>query len=240
MSTSDETQPEQQPPPGGYLPAPQAAKKSRTPGALGRADEAPNFLVRILCRKILAREPTSELSDESTAGEPDPTGVAALLAIATDAVSDERERGRALDSKTASLAGFSGVILSVNGLLAGPVFSRKLGSIGGPLAKICLVAAVVSLLLAVLVSILGVLMPQRYRGMGREQIRNFSSRSVQTHNEMWVHQSMLGALANILGQDRPVNDCKAHLTKIVAGLLAVAFVFVAGEAITLVTQHVSI
>ena len=42
--------------------------------------------------------------------------------IATGTVTDERERGRALDSKSASLAGFSGVILSVNGLLAGPVF----------------------------------------------------------------------------------------------------------------------
>jgi hypothetical protein len=97
---------------------------------------------------------------------------------------------------------------------------------------------VVGLLLAVLVAIVGVLMPQKYRGMGREQMRNFTSRTVQAQNEMWVHQSMLGALADILDQDRPVNDCKAHLTKIVARLLAFAFVFVAGEAITLVAQHV--
>lgn len=195
------------------------------------------WLVRLLCHKILAAKPLSNPPEASTsAGEPDPGGVAALLAIATDAVADERDRGRALDSKTASLAGFSGTILSVNSLLVGSVFSHKLGSIGGPVARVCFVLAIICLLLAVLVAITGVLMPQKYRGLGREQIRNFTAPAVQSQNELWVHQSMLGALADILEQDRPVNDCKARIGKIVAGLLAVAFVFVAGEAITLVLQ----
>jgi hypothetical protein len=79
-------------------------------------------MVRLLCGKLASPQLANEPPDESAAGDPDPSGVSALLAIATDTVTDERERGRALDSKSASLAGFSGVILSVNGLLAGPAF----------------------------------------------------------------------------------------------------------------------
>jgi hypothetical protein len=67
------------------------------------------------------------------------------------------------------------VILSANGLLPGPVFIHHLGSVGGPLARIFFLAAVVSLLCAVLVSIIGVLMPQSYRGLGRNQLSNFTS-----------------------------------------------------------------
>jgi hypothetical protein len=196
--------------------------------------------VRILCRGILARSASSSVAVDPKAGDPNASGIAALLAIASDAVADERDRGRALDGKTASLAGFSGIVLSVNGVLATPVFRHGLGSIGGPLARVFFVAAMVGLLLAVLVSVAGVLMPQGYRGMGREQIRDFTSQSTQSQGEMWVHQSMLGALADILDQDRPVNDCKAHLTQIVAGLLAVAFVSLTGETITLVVNHVPI
>jgi hypothetical protein len=89
------------------------------------------------------------------------------------------------------------------------------------------------LLLAVLLAIEGVLMPQRYRGMGRQQLRDFNSPATQAHDALWVQQSMLGALENILTQDRPVNDCKAKLTKRVARLLSIAFIFVAAEALTI-------
>lgn len=164
-----------------------------------------------------------------------------MLAIATDAVDDERARGRALDGKAATLTGYSGLILSVNGLLAGPVFKQKhLGAVGRPLAQVFFGLAIACLLLAVLLAICGVLMPQSYRGLGRGQLRDFASLRVQGNNATWVRQSMLGALADIMGQDRPVNDCKARLIKGVAVLLAVAFVCVAGEGATLAVQHVGV
>jgi len=214
-----------------------------TPEALQTPEDGANWLQRLLCKKCFekrAQAATSEPVLGANSTEPNPQGVAALLAIATDAVADERERGRALDNKTASLAGFTGLILSVNGLLAGPIFKQKLGTVGRPLAQVFFFLAMLCLLLAVLLAVVGVLMPQKYRGMGRDQLRDFTSPAVQTNNETWVHQSMLGALAIIIAQDRPINDCKARLTKGVALFLALAFILVAAEAATLGLQHVGI
>jgi hypothetical protein len=197
-------------------------------------EESPGWLQRTLCRDCFSESGT-ETADSSPEPEParpaDPAGVAALVQIATDAIADERDRGRALDEKSASLAGFSGVILSVDALLAGPVFKQQLGSVGHPLALVSFFLAMGTLLGAVLLAIGGVLMPQRYRGLGREQLRDFTSPAVQANNELWVHQSMLGALAVIIERDRPVNDCKARLTKGVARLLALAFIFVAVQGV---------
>lgn len=201
---------------------------------------SPSRLQLLLCRKCFegAASPTTEPANGS--GPANGGGVAALLAIATDAVADERDRGRALDTKAAQLTGYSGLILTANGLLAGPIFKNDLGAVGRPLAQTFFYVAMACLLLAVLLAICGVLMPQKYRGLGRGQLRDFTSPAVQAENETWVHRSMLGALADIIAQDRPVNDCKARLTKGVAGLLALAFVFVAGEAATLAVQHVGV
>lgn len=217
---------------------------------VGKLD-GPSWLQRTLCKDCFPASESDSSADSAedracstgvvplpegtghAASAANPEGVAELLAIATDAVADERERGRGLDTKTASLAGFTGLILSVDGALAGPLFSRHLGSLGRPLALVLFLIAVVFLLLAVLLAVVGVLMPQRCRGMGREQLQNFNSSATQARDALWVHQSMLGALADILAQDRPVNDCKAKLTKTVARLLAVGFIFVAAEALTI-------
>jgi hypothetical protein len=213
------------------------------PEALQTPDSGPSWLQMLLCKECFEKRGQAlTASAETVAPESkaDPEGVAALVAIATDAVEDERERGRALDSKTASLAGFTGLILSVNGLLAGPIFKQKLGDVGRPLAQAFFFLAMLCLLLAILFAVVGVLMPQKYRGMGREQLRDFTSPAVQVHDATWVNQSMLGALAVIIAQDRPINDCKARLTKGVALFLALAWVLVAGEAATLGLQHVGI
>jgi hypothetical protein len=163
------------------------------------------------------------------------------MTIATDAVADERARGRALDSKTASLAGFSGLILTVNGLIAGPLFKQK-QFVGAwrAWAETFFVLAMICLLFAVLLAIVGVLMPQNYRGLGREELRKFATPEIQVHDALWVQQSMLGALAVIIEQDRPVNDVKARLTRAVAVFLALAFVLVAADAVTLGLQRAGI
>jgi uncharacterized membrane protein SirB2 len=213
------------------------------PEALQTPESGPSRLQMLLCKKCFEKRGqalTTSADAVAPESRADPEGVAALVAIATDAVEDERERGRALDSKTASLAGFTGLILSVNGLLAGPIFKQKLGNVGRPLAQAFFFLAMLCLLLAILLAVVGVLMPQKYRGMGREQLRDFTSPAVQAHDATWVNQSMLGALAVIIAQDRPINDCKARLTKGVALFLALAFVLVAGEAATLGLQHVGI
>jgi hypothetical protein len=203
--------------------------------------DQPSRLQRLLCKQcfepIEEQKPDGEDRGDNppvpSSAAPNKDGVTALLAIATEAMKDERERGQNLDTKCASLAGFTGLILSIDGALAGPLFSQKLGSIGQPIAEVSFVIAILFLLMAVLLAVMGVLMPQGYRGLGRKQLREFALPSAQAQDALSVHQAMLGAIANIIAHDRPVNDCKAHLTKWVARLLVVGFLAVATEALTI-------
>lgn len=198
----------------------------------------------MLCKDCFAAAesstPTPSTGPAITPAASNPDGVAALLTIATDAMKDERERGRSLDAKTATIAGFTGLILSLNAAIAKPLFDAALGPVGEPVARVCFFVAIAALLVGVLLAIVGVLMPQRYRGMGRSQVRAFYSLNAMAKPAMEVHQSMLGSIADIIDQDRPVNDCKARITKLVAGCLAIGFVAVAGEAVTLGARQIGV
>lgn len=167
-----------------------------------------------------------ELAETPRANE---EGVAALLEIAEDTIEDERARGRGLDSKTGSLVGFSGLLLSVNAALAKPLFDTDLGSMTD-VVRVSFAVSMASLLAAVLVAVLGVLRPQRYRGFGRDELRDFTTAESQAMTRLVVHQRMLGAAADILDTNRTLNDYKAKLTKWVGSLLALGFLAVALQA----------
>jgi hypothetical protein len=94
----------------------------------------------------VARDP--DPAGVAAARDPDPAGVAALLDIASDAISDKRDRGRSLDSKSASLAGFTGLILSINGALGQPLLDERLGNVGEIVATSFFFVAIVSLLVS--------------------------------------------------------------------------------------------
>jgi hypothetical protein len=205
-----------------------------------RQDVKLSWLQRTFCADCFKHKDETSTTAQRPAAKADEDGVAALLAIATETVADERDRGRALDAKAASLTGFTGLILSVNGALASAFLNHHLGPVGKPLAIVFFFLAIILLLAAVLLAVVGVLMPQGYRGMGRKELRNFATPAVQANSALWVHQSMLGALANIIAKDRPVNDCKARLTKGVARLLALGFVAVAGQALTIGFQQIGV
>lgn len=168
--------------------------------------------------------------------EANPEGVAALLSIAENAIDDERQRGRGLDDKMASLVGFIGLILPINLVFAVPLLDRKLGPVGNAAMRVGFVVAAAALLLALLIGVVGVLSPQQYRGLGTSQIRDFTSAEAQAMSAMTVHQRMLGAIADVLEQDRPVNNCKARLTKQVAAVLAIGFLGITAEAFSLVLR----
>ncbi len=194
-------------------------------------DEA-TWLQRLLCPECFKVDSPAE-EDHGSAGEVNSDGVAALLAIATDTVEDERARGRELDTKCGTLVGFTGLILAVVGLLTPVLVKHKLGTVGEPAADAAIVVAILALLAGVLLALVGVLMPQKYRSLGKRALADFTRLSVQQHEAIWVHQSMLGALSDILHQDRPVNDCKAKLTKWVAGCLAVGFIAIGVVAVVI-------
>jgi uncharacterized protein YuzE len=178
---------------------------------------------------------SSVMSEATDAHDPDLNreGVAALVSIAEDAIDDERSRGRELDTKMASLVGFTGLILSINVTLVGTLLDQKLGPVGNIFMWVGFLVAVIALLIALMLGVVGVLSPQKYRGLGHGQVRDFTSAATQAMTAVNVHQSMLGALADILEQDRPVNNCKAKLTKRVARWIAIGFLGVAAEAVTI-------
>lgn len=225
-------------------------KSPATPRAPPRPLFEPNWLHRWLCKDCIPRateEPNADSSPAEQASadtralrevaanatEPDEEGVAELLAIAQDTVEDERARGRALDAKSGRMLGFSGLILSLNLAVAKPLFDADLGTVGKPIVLVLFFVTVVSLLVAVLLAIAGVLSPQRYRGFGRDQLRKFTEPETQAMTRLVVHQSMLGAVADMIDQNRPLNDCKARITKLVGRWLAIAFIAVAALAIVI-------
>jgi hypothetical protein len=213
--------------------------KPDPPQATPAARDRPSWVQRTLCKECFAAPPPAPPAGDPAPDAPaaNPEGVAALLAIATDAVEDERERGRALDTKCASLAGFTGLILSITAALTPALVDHKLGTVGKPLAETTFGLAILFLLAAVLLAIEGVLMPQKYRSMGTAQVANFSLPNIQAQEAVWVHRSMLGALSAILAQDRPVNNCKAKLTKWVGRCLAIGFIAVSVDAVIIAIRQ---
>jgi hypothetical protein len=200
------------------------------------AGPAATRLQRLLCSECFKgsdRGPAQEAEDADLNHEADEQAVEALLALASEAVADERERGRALDTKTSSITGFTALVLSINVTLGRPLLAQDLGRLGHPVASACFVLAVAALTLALGLALVGVLMPQKFRSLNREALREFGSAHTQAQSRLWVHQRMLGAYADILDQDRTVNDCKAKITKLVALALLVGFLAVAGQAFTL-------
>jgi hypothetical protein len=193
------------------------------------------WLIRKLARykpePVQPVEPTADSTD--TPPEPNKEGVAALLLISENTVEDERERGRSIDTKTATLVGAIGLALSLNLTLGRPLLNEHLGSLGHALVVAFFIAAAVALLLALLVGVLGALYPQPLRTLEVSELADFMSPVTQARTQISIHQSMIGALRDILAQDRAMNGCKATLMKITAVLLAVGFIFVAGEALTL-------
>jgi hypothetical protein len=165
--------------------------------------------------------------------------IAELVRIAEGVVADERDRGRQLDTKSASLAGFSGLILTIDAALARSVLSLDLGDVGTIFARGGFVIASIALLGATALAIAGVLMPQKYRGLGRDQVDDFCGPAFQKKSECEIHRALLQSLSLTLAQDRAVNDCKARLTKGVARWLLGGFLGLTASALTLAMHSVS-
>jgi len=204
-------------------------KVESSPNAPSSDDEAHTSQQLAESEEAKALRDTSALRAVAESSRPDSDGVAALLKIAEDTVEDERERGRALDTKTGSLVGFSDLILSLNGAVAKPLFDADLGVYETPI-KILFGISITSLLIAVVIAILGVIRPQRYRGFGRAELRSFATAEAQSMTRLVVHQRMLGAVANMLDTNRRLNNSKARLTEAVGWFLAVGFIAVAAQA----------
>jgi|SRR5581483_3869836 len=161
------------------------------------------------------------------------SGIDELSSIAGDTLEDERQRGRGLDTKTASLAGATGVILSLNATLGVRLLTADVGRVGVWVERGAFILAVVALVGAMVAAVLGVLWPQQYEVLERGQLKSFTQPETLRLSRTEVQLAMLQTTAKILDEERGRNDRKKTATKWAAGLLAAGLVAVSAEALTL-------
>jgi hypothetical protein len=164
---------------------------------------------------------------------PDHETVAELLAMVRTLLDDERARGQALDGKSATLAGFTGTILALTATLGARLLRLDLGDVGSAAFRSLYVVSVLALGVASLVSLVGVLRPQPRMALTMDQVRLFSEFPLIAQPTVEIRGSMMNTLIEALGHERKLNDRKAGLTRLAAGGLAVGFVAVAAQAVTL-------
>jgi hypothetical protein len=166
--------------------------------------------------------------------EPSPEAVETLWTIAEGVLEDERARGQNLDTKTASLAAFSGTILALDATLGQGLLRRDLGGVGDALLPVFFLIAASALVIAAGVAVVGVLRPQRYLGIEESQLKEFARFPLLGETKAKIQGRTLLTLSDdVIPVERERNDNKASLTKVSAIALAVGLVGIAGQAFTL-------
>jgi hypothetical protein len=164
---------------------------------------------------------------------PNDETVAELLAMVRGMLDDERTRGQGLDGKSATLAGFTGTILALTTTLGAELLDLDLGSVGSAVFQCLYVISVAALGTASLVALVGVLRPQPRLALAIDEIRGFSQFPLIARPTVEVQGTMMNTLIEALAHERALNERKARLTRAAAVCLAVGFLGVAAQAVTL-------
>ena len=93
--------------------------------------------------------------------QPNEGTVKELFQIVERLVDDERSRGQGLETKTSTLAGFTGAILALTSTLGRDLLKLDLGSVGEVVQGGLFAVAVTALAAASVIAVLGVLRPQQ-------------------------------------------------------------------------------
>jgi hypothetical protein len=162
-----------------------------------------------------------------------PATVAELLSITREMLDDERSRGQGLDSKSATLAGFTGTVLALTTALGAQLLDLDLGSVGTPVFQCLYIVSVVALGAAALVALVGVLRLQPRVAVTLDAIRGFAAFPLIAQPTVEVQGMMINTLIGAIEHERALNDRKSRLTRLAAAGLGVGFVGVAAQAVTL-------
>jgi hypothetical protein len=164
--------------------------------------------------------------------EPNEASVGELFGIVQGLLEDERSRGQTLETKTATLAGFTGAILALTVGFGRDLLRLDLGRIGDLVFALFFAAAVVALAAGAILAVFGVLRPQERLAIARAEIRHFSEFPLIATAPMDIQGRMINTLTEALDRERLVNDRKARLTQLAALALVIGLLSVAGEALT--------
>lgn len=166
--------------------------------------------------------------------EPKKETVEVLLAAAESVMSDERERGRALDAKTAQLATFSGTILTLNVALGTFALGESLGCVADWTLPIFFLVASGGLVAAAVIAIRGVLNPQKFRAIDRKTLKEFSNYPLLAEDPTDVRGRLIASITeDQLPVERKRNDDKVEKVKYAIWALMIGLAGIAGQAATL-------
>ena len=180
--------------------------------------------------------PIRFVRDASSVNEraPNPQGVAVLQAAAESLIEDERQRGRALDAKTAQLATFSGTILTLDVALGTLALRKSLGSVADIVLPLCFLIAALGLVISAGLAVGGVLIPQKFLSIHRNAVRGFARYPLLSEDPTVVRARLLTSITDVqLPRERTRNDRKAEWTKGAVIALMIGLAGIAGQAITI-------
>lgn len=164
----------------------------------------------------------------------DPRSVKVLLPIVRELLAEERARGRHFDQKAGAFSGFTAIAISLEAGLAPNAYGGSLLGCGSEiLFTVMFVLAIVSLLAAAGIAILGVLAPQPHWGVTDEQIDGYSDRPKVITPPDDLRMAELRTLTEVAVRDRKAIDRKAKRLSYASVALAIAVLGVAGQAITI-------
>ena len=155
-----------------------------------------------------------------------------LFGIVQRLLEDERSRGQAIETKTSTLAGFTGAILALTVGFGRDLLRLDLGRIGDAVFAVFFAVAVVALAAGAVLAVFGVLRPQERLAISRAEIRHFAQFPLISTSPMEIQGRMINTLVEAFERERHLNDRKAKLTQLAALALVIGLVSVAGEALT--------
>lgn len=166
--------------------------------------------------------------------QPDPESVKVLQEAAERLIEDERQRGRALDAKTAQLATFSGTILTLDVALGTLALRHSLGCVADVVLPVCFLVAAAGLVISAGLAVAGVLMPQAFLSIDRKAVRGFARYPLLSTDATTVRGRLLTSITDVqLPRERERNDRKAEWTKGAAIALLIGLAGIAGQAATI-------
>jgi hypothetical protein len=192
-------------------------------------------------RRLVGIEPRLCVDPHTSCGSPDrtcdipheprDTSVNELFKIVERLVDDERTRGQGLETKTSTLAGFTGAILALTATLGRDLLKLDLGSVGDVAQGVLFALAIMALAAGSVIAVLGVLRPQQRLAIARSELHRFAEFPLIATPPIEIQGRMITTLVDALEHEREVNDRKAMLSRLAGLALAAGLVAVAGQAI---------
>jgi hypothetical protein len=178
------------------------------------------------------REPLLSAARQTDDSAPRAESVSTLLSMVEDMLDDELQRGRDLDSKMSTLAGFSGTILALTASIATNLLALRISSTAEVVVRSLFVLAVVSLAGAAVLAICGALLPRRRILIATSAVKEFASFPLIAAPRLEIEGQLLRTLIDALEFERSRNDRKARLGRAAGAVLIIGFIAVASLGLT--------